>query len=86
MLTSTVSDRAHNSTVPSSLQNANSLPPKNIGMEIARKGWPLLGVCGAMASTAWLPAEYPSLGLVVLAAEVILGVYGVVRLVSPYNR
>jgi hypothetical protein len=72
--------------LPPSLQGAHPTPPKNAGLEIARKGWPLIGVCGAMASTAWLPSEYPTLGVVVLIAEVALGVYGIVRLISPNNH
>jgi len=72
-------------TLPPPLQSTASMQRKSIGREIARKGWPLIGVCGAMASTAWLPAENPSLGFVVLIAEVALGFYGMVRLISP-NR
>jgi hypothetical protein len=85
MLTPTLTNRGQNS-LPSSLQNPRQAPTKNVGIEIARRGWPLLGVCGAMASTAWLPAENPGLGFVVLVAEVVLGLYGVVRLVSPNTR
>jgi len=73
-------------SVSASLESARPAQPKNVGIEIARKGWPLIGVCGAMASTAWLPAEYPSLGIAVLVAEVILGIYGIARLISPNNR
>jgi hypothetical protein len=70
---------------PPQLESITSVQRRSIGREIARKGWPLIGVCGAMASTAWLPAENPGLGFVVLIAEVALGVYGMVRLISP-NR
>jgi hypothetical protein len=73
-------------SLPASLQSARPAPPTNVGLEIARKGWPLIGVCGAMASTAWLPAEYPSLGVVVLVAEVALGIYGIARLILQDNR
>jgi hypothetical protein len=49
---------------------------------LAVNGWPLLGVGGAMAASAWLPASNPSLGFVVLGAEVVLGAIGIGRLLS----
>jgi hypothetical protein len=82
MLTPTASDRSQSSSSPSSSESKNPLPPKNIGIEIARKGWPLLGVFGAMASTAWIPSSNPGLGFAILGFEVLLGIYGMIRLAS----
>jgi|HubBroStandDraft_6_1064221.scaffolds.fasta_scaffold00142_26 hypothetical protein len=57
---------------------------RNITVVAMRRGWPLIAICGgAMASTAWLPSDNPSLGFLVLGAEVVLGIYAVARLVSP---
>ena len=59
---------------------------ENLTAEVARKGWPLVVCGGAMAGTAWLPENQPLLGFCLLAVEVVCGVYGVVRLISPRAR
>jgi hypothetical protein len=55
---------------------------QHLAKKLAVNGWPLIGVGGAMAASAWLPAANPSLGFAVLGAEVILGAVGIVRLLS----
>ena len=43
---------------------------------------PLLGVGAAMASSAWLPVDNPTIGFAVLGAEIFLGAVAVGRLLS----
>jgi hypothetical protein len=60
---------------------------KTSTLAAVRNGWPVIAVCGgAMASTAWLPADNPGLGFLVLSAEVVLGALAVARLVATGNR
>jgi hypothetical protein len=49
---------------------------------LAVNGWPLVGVGSAMAASAWLPANNPSLGFAVFATEILLGAFAIVRLLS----
>ena len=54
----------------------------HLAKAIMSKGWPLAGVAGAMAANAWLPAQNPSIGFVVLGAEILLGAFAAIRLLS----
>jgi hypothetical protein len=60
---------------------------RDMTFRLARKGWPVIAVCGgALASTAWLPADNPGLGFAVLGAEVVLGVFALVHLMSSPGK
>ncbi len=55
---------------------------QNLGRKLAVNALPLVGVGGAMAASAWLPANNPFLGFAVLGVEIFLGAFALVRLLS----
>jgi hypothetical protein len=63
-----------------------AIPHRRVQPHMARivavNSLPLIGVGGAMAASAWLPADNPSVGFAVLGAEVLLGAFAIKRLLS----
>jgi hypothetical protein len=63
-----------------------TIPNRSVQSHLARtlfaNAWPLVGVGGAMAASAWLPRNNPSIGFAVLGVEIFLGAFVIKRLLS----
>jgi hypothetical protein len=81
---SEVAIRKHTSTAVRARTGTSSAPPS--ALTVIRAAWPLLGVGGAVASIAWLPEHNARLDAGILAAVVILGLFGLSRLVVLANK
>ena len=69
-------------SVDSYAPSNRSVGSRHIVKALAVNGWPLAGVGGAMAASAWIPANDPSLGFAILGIEILLGAFAIVRLSS----
>jgi hypothetical protein len=54
----------------------------DVRKQLFKAAWPVVGVGVAMAASAWLPADSPTIGFAVWGCEISLGAVALFRLLS----